>query len=71
MWIAAGGSPALSTPDGAMRLHSAYIERDHMEEAARIGALLTRAEVDARIEAAFFAVEDAQLQQILSDATAS
>lgn len=48
-------------------LHSAYLDC-HKEEADRIGAFLMRPEVDDRIEAAFFAVTDARLQRILSDA---
>lgn len=47
-------------------LHSAFLER-HGFEADRIGAFLMRPEVSRRIEAAFFAVEDPRLQQILSD----
>lgn len=48
-------------------LHSAYLD-DHKEAADRIGAFLVRPEVDARIEAAFFAVTDPRLQRLLSDA---
>ena len=48
-------------------LHSPYLE-DHPEAADKIGAFLMRPEVDARIEAAFFTVEDPRLQKILSDA---
>jgi hypothetical protein len=48
-------------------LHSPYLE-DHPEAADKIGAFLMRPEVDARIEGAFFTVEDPRLQKILSDA---
>lgn len=48
-------------------LHSAYLDR-HKEPADRIGAFLMRPEVDARIEAAFFAVADPRLQSLLSEA---
>lgn len=58
----------LAFKDGCMRLCSAYLERDHTDEAAHIGAFLIRPEVNRRIEAAFFSVEDPRLQQILSDA---
>lgn len=47
-------------------MHSPFLER-HEAEADRIGAFLIRPEVSRRIEAAFFAVEDPRLQQILSD----
>jgi hypothetical protein len=48
-------------------LHSAYLE-DHKEAADKIGAFLMRPEVVSRIEAAFFRVEDARLQKLISDA---
>src|SRR5262245_36211670 len=47
-------------------LHSPYFE-DYREATERIGAFLMRPEVEARIEAAFFAVADPRLQQVLSD----
>lgn len=49
------------------RLASAYLEKRH-DEAATIGRFLDRPEIDRRLEAAFFVVEDMRLQQILSDA---
>lgn len=48
--------------------HSAYLD-EHKGAGDKIGAFLMRPEVDQRIEAAFFAVEDPRLQAILSDAT--
>lgn len=51
------GRPCLDTP---------FLE-DHRAEADAIGAFLMRPEVDRRIEAAFFLVDDPRLQQILSD----
>ncbi len=48
-------------------LHSAYLE-EHRAVAERIGSFLMRPEVSARIEAAFFKVDDPRLQTILSDA---
>lgn len=53
---------------GRTYLHSAYLDKDFNREADRIGAFLMRPEVDRRIEAAFFAVSDARLQSLLSDA---
>jgi hypothetical protein len=53
---------------GRCYLHSAYLERDYEPEADAIGRFLMRPEVDRRIEAAFFAVSDARLQRLLSDA---
>lgn len=48
-------------------LHSPYLE-DHASAADRIGEWLLQPQVSARIEAAFFAVQDPRLQQLLSDA---
>jgi hypothetical protein len=56
------------TSGGRTYLHSAYLEGDYDAEADKIGAFLMRPEVDRRLEAAFFAVADPRLQQILSDA---
>lgn len=53
--------------NGRPCLHNPFLE-DHRAEADKIGAFLMRPSVDARIEAAFFAVSDPRLQQILSDA---
>jgi hypothetical protein len=47
---------------------SAYLEDDYKEAADAIGGFLMRREVTARIEAAFFLVEDPRMQRILSDA---
>ncbi|MCC7252882.1 hypothetical protein [Hyphomicrobium sp.] len=55
------------TLNGRPCFNNAFLEK-HREEADRIGAFLMRPEVDQRLEAAFFAVEDPRLQQILSDA---
>lgn len=55
------------TLNGRPCLDNPFLE-DHREEADRIGAFLTRPEVDKRIEAAFFTVADPRLQQILSNA---
>jgi hypothetical protein len=52
---------------GRTYLYSAYLE-DKKEAADRIGGFLMRPEVTARIESAFFKVDDRRLQQILSDA---
>ncbi|MGL4243323.1 MAG: hypothetical protein ACRCTI_19600 [Beijerinckiaceae bacterium] len=52
--------------DGGWRFHSAYLE-DLPEIAAMIGAFLMEGEISARIEAAFFTVEDSRLQKILSE----
>jgi hypothetical protein len=46
--------------------HSAYLDQ-LKAEADAIGRFLTRPETLSRIEAAFFAVDDPRLQQILSD----
>jgi hypothetical protein len=48
-------------------LYSAYLE-DKKEAADKIGGFLMRREATARIENAFFKVDDRRLQQILSDA---
>jgi hypothetical protein len=48
-------------------LHSPYLA-DHASAADTIGTWLMRPEASARIEAAFFAVRDPRLQQLLSDA---
>jgi hypothetical protein len=48
-------------------LHSPYLE-DHRAAADAIGAWLMQPAMSRRIEAAFFTVADARLQQILSDA---
>ncbi len=48
---------------------NSYLD-EHKAEADRIGAFLMRPVVSRRIEAAFFAVDDPRLQQILSDALA-
>ena len=53
---------------GRTYLHSAYLEKDYDAEADAIAAFLMRPEVDRRLEAAFFQVEDPRLQRILSDA---
>ena len=47
-------------------LHSAYLE-GHEEAAKRVGEWLLRPNLTARIEAAFFAVGDPRLQEILSN----
>lgn len=47
--------------------NNAFLDK-HRGQADRIGAFLMRPEVDTRVEAAFFAVDDPRLQQILSDA---
>ena len=52
---------------GRVYLHDALLT-DHPALADAIGAFLTRPEVAARIEAAFFTVDDPRLQQFLSDA---
>lgn len=49
-------------------LHSAYLERDHVAEAEKIGRFLMRPEVDERLERAFFLIDDPRLQQLVSDA---
>jgi hypothetical protein len=54
--------------DGRWRLHSAYLEGDHEPEAEAIGAFVMRPEVEARLEAAFFLIEEPRLQKIVSDA---
>ena len=46
--------------------HSAYLD-EFPVAADKIGSFLVRPEVDRRIEAAFFAVNDPRLQKILSD----
>lgn len=48
--------------------HSAYLE-DYRDAANRIGAFLAGADKTARIEEAFFLIDDPRLQQLLSDAT--
>jgi hypothetical protein len=55
------------THSDRVHFHSPYLE-DHQDAAEAIGAWLMQASVTARIEAAFFAVSDPRLQQILSDA---
>jgi hypothetical protein len=52
---------------GRTYLHSAYLE-DHEDAADAIGAFLVRPEVDSRLEAAFFQIDDPRLQKIVSDA---
>lgn len=51
---------------GRTYFHSAYLDT-HREAADTIGAFLTRPEVQTRLEAAFFQIEDPRLQQIVSD----
>jgi hypothetical protein len=63
--MAAAREDVLCQTNG-MFLHSAYLE-EHRAVAERIGRFLMRREVSARIEAAFFKVEDPRLQKILSD----
>jgi hypothetical protein len=46
--------------------HSAYLD-DNPSAADKVGSFLVRPEVDSRIQAAFFAVNDPRLQKILSD----
>jgi hypothetical protein len=60
-------SQAISASSGS--LHSAYLaDKDaHIAAADKIGAFLVRPEVTARIEAAFFRVDDPRLQKLLSD----
>jgi hypothetical protein len=53
---------------GRTYLVSAFLEDEYKETADKIGGFLMRAEVTARIEAAFFKVDDPLLQQILLDA---
>lgn len=50
-----------------MSFASPFLE-DHPDAAEAIGAFLMRPEVDRRIEAAFFAVDDPRLQELLSSA---
>ena len=52
---------------GRPRFYDAHLDGDHKDAADRIGAFLWRPEVDARIEAAFFAAEHPGLQEILSN----
>lgn len=76
-WDAAGDPPAaihmaalrddVLQQTGRTYFHSAHLE-DHEEAADKIGAFLMRPEVVARIENAFFRVEDPRLQKILSEA---
>ncbi len=51
----------------AGQLHSAHLERDFATEAEAIGAFVMRPEVEARLEAAFFRIEEPRLQKIVSD----
>ncbi len=53
--------------DGRPRFYDAHLNREHKDAADTIGAFLSRPEVDARIEAAFFTVEHPGLQEILSN----
>ncbi len=63
----AGARGDIAMPHGEWSLHSAYLEGSHRAEAALIGAFLMRPETAARLEAAFFTIDDPRLQQIVSD----
>jgi hypothetical protein len=54
----------------AYRHDSAFLDR-YQDQAAVIGAFLMRPEVDKRLEASFFVIDDPRLQRIVSDATAA
>jgi hypothetical protein len=62
----AQGRRNVSFKHGEWRFTSAYFE-DMPQVEATIGAFLMSEHVTARIEAAFFAVDDPRLQQLLSD----
>lgn len=55
-----GGSP--------QRLNNAHLAAEFEASAYAIGAFLSRAGVDQRLESTFFAINDERLQKILSDA---
>lgn len=65
--MAALRAQVVRTPERSY-LYSAFLEGEHRDAADKIGAFLTRPEIDKRVEGAFFHVDDARLQQILSDA---
>lgn len=65
--MAALRAQVVRTPERAY-LYSAFLEGAHRDAADKIGAFLTRPEIDKRLEGAFFHVDDVGLQQILSDA---
>lgn len=52
---------------GGPYLHSVFLDK-HRAEAEKIGTFIMRPEVTARIESAFFASSDPQMQQMLSEA---
>lgn len=76
-WDAASDPPAaihmaglrdrVLSESGRTYLVSAYLE-SYAEAADAIGAFLVRPEVDARLERAFFTIEDERLQKLVSDA---
>jgi hypothetical protein len=53
--------------DGDLRLNSAFLE-ERVADAKLIGEFLSRPEVDDRLEAAFFKIDEPRLQKIVSDA---
>jgi hypothetical protein len=54
--------------EGDLRLDSAFLER-YVADAKLIGEFLSRPQVDQRLEATFFMIDDPRLQKIVSDAT--